>query len=116
MLNLKQKTVHMNYLKYKTMNLDLKIMGKNILLILASIIFLGLLFQSCAKKSSCDAYSSGNYKYCIEGYVMHEGDSCAAIAFTDRFTSTNDSVFYYNSDSSIQTILPPYTVYEFKSK
>jgi hypothetical protein len=91
-------------------------MKKTILSVLTSIILLGLLLQSCAKKSSCDAYSNGSYKYCIEGYVMYKGDSCAAIAFTDRFITTQDSVFYYNSDSSLQTILPPYTIYEFKNK
>lgn len=90
-------------------------MKKTILSLLAIVIFLGL-FQSCAKKSSCDAYSNGNYKYCIEGYVMYKGDSCEAIAYTDEYVTTDDSVFYYNSDSSIQTILPPYTIYEFKGK
>ena len=87
-----------------------------ILHLLAGVTIGFLLFSCKTEKSSCDAYANRGYKYCIEGYVMHQGDSCEAIALTDYYTTTNDSVFYFNSDSSLQTLYSPYKIYENKSR
>ena len=82
-----------------------------ILHLLAGITIGFLLFSCSSNKSSCDAYSY-RYTYRIEGKVIHEGDTCDAIAYTNNYLTTDDSVFYFNSNSRIQTILPPYTIYE----
>jgi hypothetical protein len=86
-----------------------------ILHILAGITLGYLLFSCKSNKTSCDAYSS-RYTYRIEGKVIHEGDTCDAIAYTNEYLTTNDSVFYFNSNNRIQTILPPYIIYECKRK
>ena len=70
------------------------------------IVLVILLFSCKTNKSSCDAYSS-RYTYRIEGKVIHEGDTCNAIAYTNNYLTTDDSVFYFNSNSRIQTILHP---------
>lgn len=82
-----------------------------ILHILAGITIGYLLFSCKSNKSSCDAYSH-LYAYRIEGKVLVDGDTCDAIAYTNEYLTTDDSVFYFNSNSRIQTILPPYTIYE----
>jgi len=82
-----------------------------ILHILAGITIGYLLFSCKANKASCDAYSRF-YQFRIEGKVIHEGDTCDAIAYTNEYLTTDDSVFYFNSNNRIQTILPPYTIYE----
>ena len=82
-----------------------------ILHILAGITIGYLLFSCKTNKSSCDAYSRF-YQFRIEGKVIHEGDTCDAIAYTNEYLTTDDSVFYFNSNNRIQTILPPYTIYE----
>lgn len=80
---------------------------------LAGIAIGFLLFSCKAPKPSCDAYSYvEDYKYCIEGKKIVEGDTVDVIAFTDNYLTTYDSVFYFNSDSSVQSILRPHTVYE----
>jgi hypothetical protein len=82
-----------------------------ILHILAGITIGYLLFSCRSNKSSCDAYSH-LFTYRIEGKVLVNGDTCDAIAYTNEYLTTDDSVFYFNSNSRIQTILPPYTIYE----
>jgi hypothetical protein len=86
-----------------------------ILHLLAGITIGFLLFSCSSNKSSCDAYSY-RYTYRIEGKVMYKGDTCDAIAYTNEYLTTDDSVFYFNSNNSIQTILPPYTIYECSRK
>jgi hypothetical protein len=86
-----------------------------ILHLLAGITIGFLLFSCSSNKSSCDAYSY-KYTYRIEGKVMYKGDTCDAIAYTNEYLTTDDSVFYFNSNNSIQTILPPYTIYECSRK
>lgn len=68
------------------------------------------------------------YKYKIEGKVnatVNTGDFLTgykpkdivadAIAYTDTIHGSNeDSIWYYNSDGSITTILAPYNVYLVK--
>jgi hypothetical protein len=73
------------------------------------------MFSCKSNKSSCDAYAH-TYTYRIEGKVIYEGDTCDAIAYTNNYLTTDDSVFYFNSNSRIQTILPPYTIYECNGK
>jgi hypothetical protein len=77
-------------------------------------IALGFLLFSCkSSKPTCDAYSYiEGYKYCIEGKKVVDGDTVDAIAFTDSYAMACDSIYYYNSDSSIQAFLEPYNVYE----
>ena len=76
-------------------------------------ITLGYILAGCKQsKSGCDAYSNMGYKYCIEGKVIYRKDTEDAIALTDQVTSTHDSVYYYNSDSSLVSFIAPYTVYE----
>ena len=77
-------------------------------------IALGFLLFSCkSSKTTCDAYSYvDGYKYCIEGKVVVKGDTMDAIAFTDSYSMACDSIFYYNTDSSIQSLLAPYSVHE----
>jgi hypothetical protein len=87
-----------------------------ILHLLAGITIGFLLFSCKSPKSGCDAYGSMNYKYCIEGKIIHENDTVDAIALTDRFTATDDSIYYYNSDSSLVSFLTPYIVHENKSR
>ena len=58
------------------------------------------------------ADSNTNYHYCIEGKIIYKNDTVDAIALTDRFTTTDDSIYYYNSDSSLVSFLTPYTVYK----
>lgn len=86
-----------------------------ILHILAGITIGYMLFSCRTNKSSCDAYSN-LYRFRIEGKVLVEGDTCDAIAYTNEYLTTDDSVFYFNSNSRIQTILPPYTIYECARK
>jgi hypothetical protein len=86
-----------------------------VLHLLAGITLGYLLFSCKSNKSSCDAYAH-RYTYRIEGKIIHEGDTCDAIAYTNNYLTTDDSVFYFNSNSRIQTILPPYTIYECTGK
>ncbi len=44
----------------------------------------------------------------VNGKKVVEGDTVKAIAFTDSYSMACDSIFYYNSDSSIQSLLEPY--------
>ena len=84
-----------------------------VLRLLAGIAIGFLLFWCKAPKTSCEAYSYvEGYKYCIEGRKVVDGDTVDAIAFTDSYSMACDSIFYYNSDSSIQSLLEPYKVYE----
>ena len=80
--------------------------------ILAGVTLGYILFSCKSSKSGCDAYSNTSYKYCIEGKIIYKNDTVDAVALTDRFTSTNDSIYYYNSDSSLVSFLAPYTIYE----
>ena len=81
--------------------------------LLAGIALGFLLFGCKSSKPSCDAYSYvDGYKYCIEGKVVVKGDTMDAIAFTDSYSMACDSIFYYNTDSSIQSLLAPYSVHE----
>jgi hypothetical protein len=92
----------MNYSKYS-----------KVLHLLAGITLGYLMFSCKASKPSCNAYSYvEGYKYCIEGRKVVEGDTVEAIAFTDSYSMACDSIYYYNSDSSIQSLLEPYNVYE----
>jgi hypothetical protein len=83
--------------------------------ILAGITIGYLLFSCKTNKSSCDAYSRF-YQYRIEGKVLVDGEKRDAIAYTNEYLTTDDSVFYFNSNNRIQTILPPYTIYECTRK
>ena len=84
-----------------------------VLHLLAGIAIGFLLFGCKSPKPSCDAYSFvKGYKYCIEGKKIVEGDTVDAVAFTNSYSMACDSIFYYNSDSSIQSLLEPYKVYE----
>jgi len=83
-----------------------------ILHLLAGVTLGYILFACKSSKSGCDAYGSTNYKYCIEGKVIYENDTVNAIALTNQFVSTNDSVYYYNSDSSLVSLLTPCTIHE----
>jgi hypothetical protein len=80
---------------------------------LAGIAIGFLLFSCKSPKPSCDAYSYvEGYKYCIEGRKVVENDTVDVIAFTNSYSMACDSIYYYNSDSSIQSLLEPYNVYE----
>jgi hypothetical protein len=80
---------------------------------LAGIAIGFLLFSCKAAKPSCDAYSYvEGYKYCIEGRKVVENDTIDVVAFTNSYSMACDSIYYYNSDSSIQSLLEPYNVYE----
>ena len=84
-----------------------------VLHLLAGIAIGFLLFSCKSPKPSCDAYSYvEDYKYCIEGKKIVEGDTVDVIAFTNSYSMACDSIYYYNSDSSIQSLLEPYNVYE----
>jgi hypothetical protein len=80
--------------------------------ILAGVTLGYILFSCKSSKSGCDAYSNTSYKYCIEGKIIYKNDTVDAVALTARFTSTDDSIYYYNSDSSLVSFLTPYAVYE----
>ena len=88
----------------------------NIIYVLSGVTLgylLGCFLSSCkTNKSSCDAYSNTGYHYCIEGKIIYKNDTVDAIALTNQFTSTDDSIYYYNSDSSLVSFLAPYTVYK----
>ncbi len=84
-----------------------------VLHLLAGIAIGFLLFGCKSPKPSCEAYSYvEDYKYCIEGKKVVDGDTVDAIAFTDSYSMACDSIYYYNSDSFIQSLLEPYKVYE----
>jgi hypothetical protein len=83
--------------------------------ILAGITIGYLLFSCKTNKSSCDAYSH-LFTYRIEGKVLVDGEKHDAIAYTNEYLTTDDSVFYFNSNNRIQTILPPYIIYECTRK
>ena len=80
---------------------------------LAGIAIGFLLFSCKAPKPSCEAYSYvEGYRYCIEGRKVVENDTIDVVAFTNSYSMACDSIYYYNSDSSIQSLLEPYNVYE----
>lgn len=54
------------------------------------------------------------YKYEIHGYVEVEGRMHPAIWYTDNYVAYDDSIVYYNSDSSMVSIKTPYTLYEIR--
>jgi hypothetical protein len=54
------------------------------------------------------------FKYKIEGFVMVKGDTMPAIWYTDNYVIHDDSIVYYNSDSSMVSIKTPYKLYEIK--
>ena len=54
------------------------------------------------------------YKYEIHGYVLVKGDTMPAIWYTNNYLMYDDSIVYYNSDSSMVSIKLPYTLYENK--
>jgi hypothetical protein len=84
-----------------------------VLHLLAGIAIGFLLFGCKSPKPSCEAYSYvEGYKYCIEGRKVVKGDTVDVVAFTDSYSMACDSIYYYNSDSSIQSLLEPYNVYE----
>jgi hypothetical protein len=84
-----------------------------VLHLLAGIAIGFLLFSCKAPKPSFDAYSYvEDYKYCIEGRKVVENDTIDVVAFTNSYSMACDSIYYYNSDSSIQSLLEPYNVYE----
>ena len=62
--------------------------------------------------SGCNVKSP--YKYEIHGYVLVKGDTMPAIWYTDNYLMYDDSIVYYNSDSSMVSIKPPYILYENK--
>jgi hypothetical protein len=98
------------------MKTDWKTIWMHVIYILAGIT-IGYFLSGCkSSKSGCDAYSNTNYKYCIEGKIIYKNDTVNAIALTNQFISTDDSVYYYNSDSSLVSFLTPYTVYENTSR
>jgi hypothetical protein len=84
----------------------------NVIHILAGITLGFLMFGCKTNKPSCDAYSNTGYPYCIEGKIIYKNDTVDAIALTDRFTTADDSIYYYNSDSSLVSFLTPYVIYE----
>ena len=55
-----------------------------------------------------------HFKYKIEGFVVVKGDTLPAIWYTDNYIMYDDSIVYYNSDSSMVSIKHPYTLYEIK--
>lgn len=54
-----------------------------------------------------------DYKYAIHGSVTNKLNKYQhpAIWYTDTFTISGDTAFYYNSDSSKVIITEPYTIY-----
>ena len=76
-------------------------MKKLIFLLLFSSLILG-----CNVKSP--------YKYEIHGYVLVKEDTMPAIWYTNNYLMYDDSIVYYNSDSSMVSIKPPYILYENK--
>jgi uncharacterized protein YcfL len=54
------------------------------------------------------------YKYEIHGYVVVKGKTYPAIWYTDNYVVYEDSIVYYNSDSSMVSIKTPYVLYENK--
>ena len=60
----------------------------------------------------CDVKT--HYKYEIHGYVVVKGDTMPAIWYTNNYLMYDDSIVYYNSDSSMVSIKLPYTLYENK--
>jgi hypothetical protein len=76
-------------------------MKKIIFLVLSSFFVLG-----CEVKPP--------YKYEIHGYVTVKGDTLPAIWYTDNYIMYDDSIVYYNSDSSMVSIKHPYTLHENK--
>lgn len=54
------------------------------------------------------------YKYEIHGYVVAKGDTMPAIWYTDNYLMYDDSIVYYNSDSSMVSVKTPYVLYENK--
>jgi hypothetical protein len=57
-----------------------------------------------------------DYKYRIVGKVIVKGDTLDAIAYTNDYVMMDDSVIYYNSDSSMKVLYSPYTIYENQSR
>lgn len=68
-------------------------------------ITIGFLLFSCQVK---------DYKYQIVGKVIVKEDTVDAIAYTNNYMMMDDSIIYYNSDSSVQVLHSPYTIYENK--
>jgi hypothetical protein len=83
-----------------------------VLHLLAGIAIGFLLFGCKSPKPSCDAYTYvEGYKYCVEGRVVVDGDTTDVVVFTNSYSMACDSILYYNSDSSIQSLLAPYSVH-----
>lgn len=53
-----------------------------------------------------------DYKYRIVGKIIVHKDTLDAIAYTNSYMMMDDSIIYYNSDSSMQVLHSPYTIYE----
>jgi hypothetical protein len=53
-----------------------------------------------------------DYKYQIVGKVIVKGDTLDAIAYTNDYIMMDDSIVYYNFDSSMKVLHSPYTVHE----
>ena len=87
-----------------------------ILHLLAGITIGFLLFSCKSNKSSCDAYSSAKHNYCIEGYIAYKGDICRAIVYVNGYRATKDSIYYTNSNGTKRILIPPYKIYENKSR
>jgi hypothetical protein len=70
------------------------------------LIFLSFFVLGCEVKPP--------YKYEIHGYVTVKGDTFPAIWYTDNYIMYDDSIVYYNSDSSMVSIKHQYILYENK--
>jgi hypothetical protein len=75
----------------------------NYILHLLAGVAIGFLLFGCQTK---------DYKYRIVGKVIVHGDTLDAIAYTNDYLMMDDSIVYYNSDSSMQVLHSPYTVHE----
>lgn len=74
--------------------------------IIAFFIMVLMVLLSCEIKTK--------FKYKIKGFVVTKVDTLPAIWYTDNYVMYDDSIVYYNSDSSMVSIKKPYTLYEIK--
>lgn len=74
--------------------------------IIAFFIMVLMVLLSCEIKTK--------FKYKIEKFVVVKGDTLYTIWYVDNYVMYDDSIVYYNSDSSMVSIKKPYTLYEIK--